>query len=177
MGYTGTIPYTAQDFVPGQKALAQDVTNMSYALARLDQNASSAYCARSKPLGTDNQTYSSANTSQPVTTKSIDADPLGMATGPNPNTDITIPFDGVWNVSCFMNGTGSATDVGGWFRLNGNASNDYILATAVFASTNATINISLFLHAGDYLTPYFYWRTGATGLTLQRAYFVVSQIH
>jgi hypothetical protein len=105
-----------------------------------------------------------------------------MATGPNPNTDITVPFDGVWNISCFINGSSSetlddTTNVGGWFRRNGNASNDYILATAVYVSTNCSLNITMFLNAGDYITPYFYWRRNASSITVQRAYFSVSLIH
>jgi hypothetical protein len=183
MGYTGTIPYTAQDFVPGQKALAQDITNISYAVARLDTNASNAYCVRSKPLGTDNQTPSGGNT-QAVTTKTINSDPLGMATGPNPDTDITIPFDGVWTVSCFLNskytgsgGVPSDTNVGGWWRLNGVSGNDDLLGVVVFPSTNVTTSITQPFSAGDYLTPYFYFRTNASQLVLQRAYFSVVLVH
>lgn len=186
MPYTGTTPYTAQEFVPGQKALAQDVTNMSYVLARLDQNASSAYCVRSKPLNTDNQSGSSASgTISVVTTKTVVADPLGsMATQHGTTSDITIPFDGIWTVSVFLNGgsgngtsAGSADNVAGWFRLNGVAGNDNLLAVTVMPSTNVTTSITLPLSAGDYLTPYYYWRTNTNALVLQRAYFSVSLVH
>ena len=178
MGYTGTIPYTAQDFVPGQKALAQDITNISYALARLDQNAANGYCVKVKQLGAENQSISangSSGDSKAITFSTVAADPLGMSTAAD---TITIPFDGMWTLSAFMNTPNtSLTSCGGWFVVNGVGGNDNDWGTNSTAGNNATINITMPLNAGDTVQAFFYNKDPNRSPTVQRGVFSCSLIH
>jgi len=177
MPYTGTIPYTAQDFVPGQKALAQDITNISYALARLDQNAANAYCVLTKPLGTDNQTVAKGNGSAAITFKEISADPLGMRTD---DTKITIPFDGIWMLTAFFNANGPSS-AGGWFRFNGVAGDANNWGTNSTNGPNVTINITMPVSAGTYIEAVYYNKDpnnqNGVNATVQRGVFSASLIH
>jgi hypothetical protein len=151
MPYTGTTPYTAQEFVPGQKALAQDITNMSYVLARLDTNAANAYCVKQKTLSTDNQTIA-AGTNALLTLKDVPADPLGMSTD---NSTFTVPFDGIWTVSGYLSFSDTTTTKCGiWFRKNGVAGNGNLLAATTAPSANVSTSITIPLSAGDALTMY-----------------------
>jgi len=179
MGYTGTIPYTAQDFVPGQKALAQDITNISYALARLDQNAANAYCVKLKDLGAEDQTFGKSGgtnpNSGPITFSTISADPLGMSTAPD---TITIPFDGIWTLSCFMNcPENTISTCGGWFVLNGVGGNDNDLGTNSTAGNNTTIGITMPFSAGDTLQAYFLNKDTTQTARVQRGVFSCSLVH
>lgn len=157
MGYTGTIPYTAQEFVPGQKALAQDITNISYALSRLDTNAANAYCVKQKLLSTDDQVVASlASTS--IRLKNIAADPLGMSTS---DTDFTIPFDGIWTVSGYFSTQEAGNLDGGsgcWFRLNNVDGNGNLISATTAPTGSISTSVTLPFVAGDVLTPYFYNR-------------------
>lgn len=154
MPYTGTTPYTAQEFVPGQKALAQDITNMSYVLARLDTNASNAFCVKQKLLSADNQTVPIGKTSIAVTLKTIAADPLGMSTS---NTDFTVPFDGIWTVSGYFatQEAGSLNGSGCWFRLNNQSGNGTLIAATTAPTGSISTSVTMPFSAGDVLTPYF----------------------
>jgi hypothetical protein len=176
MPYTGTTPYTAQEFVPGQKALAQDMTNMSYVLARLDTNSANAFCVREKPLSTDNQSITSAQGGVAVTVKQVDTDPLGMATG---DSDITIPFDGIWTVAGFFSTSqaGGLSACGCWFRKNHVSGNGLLLAATTAPSGSISTSTTLPLAAGDVITPYFSNKDSSQTATLWNAVCSVVLVH
>jgi len=173
MPYTGTTPYTAQEFVPGQKALAQDVTNMSYVLAKLDQNASGAYCVKEKQNGADNQTMGPSTTT--VNCKTVLADPLGSMN--MSDSAILIPFDGLWLISGYVYiNTSGATNIGGlFFRPNGNAGSDVVWGSTSSAKPNVSGALVFPLNAGDYIE-LCYYPNGAT-VTCAKAIFSVSLLH
>lgn len=172
MPYTGTTPYTAQEFVPGQKALAQDMTNMSYALARLDRNATGAYCVKEKPNGADNQTLGTGTTM--VACKTVLADPLGSMN--KSDTAIQVPFDGLWLVSGYVYISSSSSNIGGiLIRPNGNAGADIAWGSTSSAKPNASMALVIPLSAGDYVE-LGYYPNGST-VTCAKAIFSVSLLH
>ena len=177
MPYTGTIPYTAQDFIPGQKALAQDITNMSYALARLDQNANNAYCVKLKQLNAENQTITKGNNAS-ITFSTVAEDPLGMSSSAG---IITIPFDGIWVISAFINTDSDShpkiTSCGAWFRVNGVNGNANVLAANAAASNNATISITYPFNGGDFIEVFFVNYDSTNSAYVQRGVFSASLIH
>jgi len=174
MPNTGPVPYVAQDFVPGQKALAQDITNMSYALARLDQNASNSYCVKQKDNGGDNQTLTTGNNT--INCKTVLADPLGTMN--MSDSAILVPFDGLWLVSGYVFvSSANITNGGLFFRPNGNSGSDVVWGSTTSAKSNVSAALVIPLNGGDYLEMVYVNNNSSASGTCAKAIFSVSLLH